>query len=77
MNQSESQPQKQRLSLYVAAVQGEDGTIQKVFTNADYNLIWLQVTTESKSARGSWVIFDAAGRQIDGNFRSKTVSNKN
>lgn len=71
----ESQPQKQKLSLYVAAVQSEDGTIQKVFTDASYDLIWLKVTTESKAARASWSIFDAAGRQIDGNFRSKVVSN--
>ena len=75
MNQSESQPQKQKLSLFVAAVQSEDGTIQKVFTNTSYDLVWLQVTTESKAARGRWTIFDAAGRQIDGNFRSKAVSN--
>ena len=29
MNNTEGQPQKQKLSLYVAAVQSEDGTIQK------------------------------------------------
>lgn len=75
MNNSEGQQQKQKLSLYVAAVQSEDGTIQKVFTSASYDLIWLQVTTESKASRGRWTIFDAAGRQIDGNYRSKVVSN--
>jgi len=74
MNQSESQPQKQKISLYVAAVQDEDGKIQKVYTDSSYDLIWLKVTSESKSARGFWTIFDGVGRQIDGNFRVRTAS---
>lgn len=79
MNQSEkkqnqNQTLKQKSKLFVLCLQSEDGKIERIFTGHDYDQLWLQGSTESKAIGGYWSTYDALGRFIDGNFRSK-VSN--
>jgi len=75
MNQSESQPQKTKNSLFVMSIQDESGQIVKVLYNSDYSQLWLTGTTEAKAMRGYWNIHRYPdGLFVDGNFRSK-VSN--
>jgi len=78
MNQSENQSQiqelnlKQKNKLYLLTVQDDLGNIVKVLTDYDYNNLWLVGTTESKSMRGYWTLFDKQGttwRFVDGNFK--------
>ena len=63
------QQQKTKNKLYIACVQDSDGRIIKILIDENYEHAWLKVSSESKSSRGYWVIFDNFGRQIDGNFR--------
>lgn len=63
--------QKTKNKLFVAMVQDEDGSIQKVITSTNYDQLWLEVSIESKSSRGFWNIYNASGQFINGNFRPK------
>jgi hypothetical protein len=71
MSQSESQ--KTKTKLYVLCIQSEDGKIERIFTSENYDQLWLQGVTESKSTRGFWSTYDIQGRFIDGNFRVKIL----
>lgn len=55
--------------LFICCVQDDGGHILKIFTGNSYDNVWLQGSTEAKSARGYWTLFDNFGRQIDGNYR--------
>jgi hypothetical protein len=59
--------------LYVAALQDEDGKIQRIFTGNNYEQVWLMASTESKASRGFYTLFDAHGRFIDGNFKQVAI----
>lgn len=59
--------------LFVAALQDEDGKIQKIFTGNNYEQVWLIATTESKASRGFYTMFDHLGRFIDGNFKQVAI----
>lgn len=68
--------QKQTNKLYLATIQDEDGKIQRVFTDSNYENLWLQVTAESKAMRGFWTLFDKQGnmwRFVDGNFKVPNI----
>ena len=68
--------QKINNKLYLATIQDDDGKIQRVFTDFNYENLWLQVTTESKSMRGYWTLFDKQGtmwRFVDGNFKVPSI----
>jgi hypothetical protein len=69
-------PQKQTIKLYLATVQDEDGKIQRVFTDSNYENLWLTITSESKAMRGFWTIFDKQGvtwRFVDGNYKVPNI----
>jgi hypothetical protein len=64
---------KTKNKLYVLCLQSEDGKIERIFTGTDYDLLWLQGSTESKAISGFWSTYDVQGRFIDGNFNVKAT----
>lgn len=76
MNKSPQQIQTPKTAnkLFVLCIQDEDGKIQRILTDNNYDQLWLVGVTESKSMRGFWTIFDLDGRAIDGNFRPQNIS---
>jgi hypothetical protein len=66
-------PQKQTNKLYIGVIQDENGRIQRILPDADYEHAWLKVTAESKAMRGFWTIFNLNGQFIDGNFKVPNI----
>lgn len=66
---------KTKSKLYILTIQDEFGKILRIMNDVEYDRLWLTGTTESKSMRGYWTIFDLDGRAIDGNFRAQKVEN--
>lgn len=76
MNKLENQLPKQKIKLYLLTIQDDEGTIQKVLTDTNYDQLWLLGVNESKSMRGYWTMFDMLNnnwRFVDGNFRVKVT----
>lgn len=59
--------------LFICCVQDSDGRIIKIFTGNNYDQVWLMGSTEAKSARGHWTLFDQQARQIDGNYKPVNI----
>jgi len=62
---------KAKIKLFILCIQDQDGTIDRMFTGTDYDQLYLQGSTESKASGGYWSTYDAQGRFIDGNYKSK------
>lgn len=74
IQETETTTVKPKSRLFILCIQLEDGTIDEVIPGNNYDQLYLQGSTESKVRGGYWSTYDAQGRFIDGNYRSKVVT---
>jgi hypothetical protein len=62
--------------LYFAVIQQADGTIFKVISSYNYDLLLVEAMDLSKETAGFWTVLNTLGHPIDGNFKPKEIAHE-